>query len=890
MHLIGDALSDPTRTRFFTEIASDREWIGWLDVHQHLDRLFVTSTPNNLGECDSLLAWWLAERFTHDQANELFLLMAEHDMRLHPTFWTVLCQVIGLKTDRPLNVDTLAKWVSLLLAAAPSGSPTRPLSWLGERCIEAGMTGSLMDIFGALIPSRLVIKQSYAAMTDGRNSTFTADFASMHEHYDLKNLWEKGLMPNLGEVVEPLLTRVTDHLAARNRTLRAWQSMDRESYRRSAIEPHEQDRHPQVVDILIDVARDCLQHLARTQPKAAANWCDRLIQAEAPLLRRLAIHTLARRHDLAADAKAEWLLVNVGLHYSAAHHETYRAVRTIYPNVSLERRQAIIEAAVEYAWTVEYGWTNVQDEDGERFVAYKHFKWLYWLQESDPNCELTKRLLDELLARYPGFQPRDHPDLTHHMIVSRLIGFQSPYSVEELLERPAREWADELLAFQEENPFGPSRSGLLRNVEQAATQRFEWGLQLAAALFGSDNWDTDLWAPLMEAWSREVYGNNHEGILDWLDKPNLYPKHARSIANTLYMLVKDRDSSYARDSLLKANRIASALWHGLSQDEPPSEMNDWFVEAKGNTAGILADFWLHSLALWRKQPEAKSDSLNDAYSRALSTIIEDETLKGRFGKSILASQLDYLIACDENWTSENLIPLFYDHKGSDYRATWDGFLCGRLSPQVANALEGAFLEAVLHMDELFPSEGEQRRQFVEIYALMLTYFVDDPLILWVPRFFENAQSQDRDKFHQSIEWVLDGMKETDQQAWWERWLRSYWENRLDGVPVALDNVDVLALLNWLPCFAGLFSEAVDLAIQMPSTPFDHNLIIHRIEEGQLWVKYPEATAKLLVYMANVESPLWAWEGAGKIIEGLLRLNLPEGLKTKLEELPARLGL
>ena len=82
--LISEVLKDETKTRFFTKIASLPEWIGWLDKNKHLDALFGSST---LSPPDGVLAWWLTERFAHQYSNELFLLIARHDTRLHPDFW-----------------------------------------------------------------------------------------------------------------------------------------------------------------------------------------------------------------------------------------------------------------------------------------------------------------------------------------------------------------------------------------------------------------------------------------------------------------------------------------------------------------------------------------------------------------------------------------------------------------------------------------------------------------------------------------------------------------------------------------------------------------------------------------------------------------------------------
>ena len=82
--LIEDALGDATRTRFFTEAASDPKWIDWIDKRGHLDTLFSDGT---LSEWDEILSKWLAEKFAYDHADVLFLLIGKHNMSLHPSLW-----------------------------------------------------------------------------------------------------------------------------------------------------------------------------------------------------------------------------------------------------------------------------------------------------------------------------------------------------------------------------------------------------------------------------------------------------------------------------------------------------------------------------------------------------------------------------------------------------------------------------------------------------------------------------------------------------------------------------------------------------------------------------------------------------------------------------------
>ena len=83
-------------------------------------------------------------------------------------------------------------------------------------------------------------------------------------------------------------------------------------------------------------------------------------------------------------------------------------------------------------------------------------------------------------------------------------------------------------------------------------------------------------------------------------------------------------------------------------------------------------------------------------------------------------------------------------------------------------------------------------------------------------------------------------------------------DRLDGVPAPLAGAEITEMLGWVPNVKTFFPEAVEYAIQMPKTAFEDILILHELNEGDAWSKYPEATVRLLKYMADCEPPPWVW--------------------------------
>lgn len=868
--LIADSLSDAVRTRFFTKAATSPEWIDWLSRRGHLDPLFGT---DDLSKPSQVLATWLAENFARDHANKLFLLISQHQMQLNPSFWYQLQWAIG-KGEKPLDKETLSRWVSLLLGTAPADMNWSMWLEISKRCNDQNLTSALLQIFAAMSKSRLLLKQGFTWPSDDENDQMPridVDLPLACNLYKLNKLWEKGLKPNLSQVAEPLLSLVVQYFEDRHRTLSMWQQPDIGDYISCpAIEPHAHAQNIPVedIDILTDATRDSLEWLASNQANVAAAWCDLLISSDIPRLRRLAVHTLSVRSDLTADSKIDWLLTHIGLYDLEAHHETFQAVKQTYPQASPPQREKLIEAVLAYHWPGE------DLSNREKNTAYRHFYWLTWLHDVDPTWTLAKTKLDEVQERYPEFQKPEHPDFVSRM---RLVEFQSPWSVEELLSKPAGEWIEELLSFHSNDPL--DKHLLQRDVGDAAKQEVQWGLELADALVSRENWEADLWAGLIRAWSRaELDNNQSRTVLNLLENTNLYQEHGCYVAHMLYALVENGGMPWTLELLPQANKVAAALWASIDRDQ---SLNWW-----DSAARILALFWLGSLVLWGRQKDPVPKKLDGEYLAALSKIVEDRTIARRSGKTILAGEFAFLLAVDENWTKENLLPLFYkkNHRNADdYKAIWDGFLTlGRLPPSVAELLDEAFLEAVQYINS---DLSDQRDRFIEAYAAMIGYHANNPSDEWIPKFFAHSDAKSRHIFASKIDNHLYRMDEARQQNYWQRWLKRYWQNRLEGVPKPLEPDEIKGMLEWLPHLTGVFSEAVDLAIKMPKIQWDAGGMLYGLEKGDLPDAHPEAMARLVIYL---DLPRYAWFGGQELIGKLLQSPLPPELKTKLQELDAKL--
>ena len=879
--IIEHALRDPVTTRFFIESAESPEWVEWLAQRGHLTGLF---TDGELNEREQTLARWLVSRFAITHDSTLFALMERYGRRLNPTLWRLLSWQTKDSILQSPDAGVMTRWVLFLASVIPTDADDAALSWLAEACASVRATDSLLRVYEAMMkrPNQVPPRPEW------RNS-------DMSHHYTQKILSEC-IRPNLPEMAEPLLVLVTMRLKERHAILAAWEGGDAtlhwDNFSRSAIEPHEQDDLSQEIDPLIDAARECLEWLAANVPVVAGAWCDRFASSDAPSLRRLAIHGFAARTDVSADDKIDWLLERCDVNEIAAHHEIFRAVAHEYPQAGLQQRKALIQAISEYRAT------ESEHYDSEELSVHHSFTWFHWLHQADPDCSIAKEALDTVWTQHPEFVASEHPDFTHYHWSGVGSFAQSTWDVGVLLARQAAEALPDLLTYQptDQQRFdGHDRWTMLSAVRQAAEANPSWGLDLADAMAKIEEWNPDLWQQVIAAWTTsEIDHNGVKRVLSHLSAVQLYLQYPREIASILSELVRKAGESEAMGLPGAANSIALTLRPYVSSDKLPEftasvggvpQYVSWLNRAINHASGQLALFWIHSIVLWRRQQEPTPQSLSAEYREALDAIVEEDNVLGKFGRTVLASNFHFFLTVDEDWTISNLLPLF-DTEHEDFQCAWDGFLSwGRLSPQVADLLREKFVNGVQRVAQEF--QGRMLTRFVEFYVVTMGWLIDGANDDWITEFFKHADAEMKNHFALEVGHRLSNLDDAGQQAWWNVWLKDYWRNRLQGVPDQLDDAEIARMLEWVIHLAGVFPEAVGVAVQMPPGDLSQSHILHDLGESELIERYPDDLAKFLVHLGRHDTALWFWIGTREVVDRLLAKDLRAELNQGLSELIVR---
>ena len=894
---IGYILTRADLLQFFVDAAQYPEWIAWLDRREHLIHLF---RKDKLKDQDMILSKWLAGRFMRSHSSSLFSIISKYSGRLNRDFWGELLVKLSSLEENPLDQKTLSRWIHILMSCVPVNVNKYLLLKLMTQCNKVGALQSLLQVYNVMTANLAW----FLPDSDLRRYDSYDDYDDQ-----MKEIWIGCLKPNFPHIAHTLLEKTTMRLEQRHSARIAWNeddnTTDYDSSRRSAIEPHEQDQRPYKIDPLIDVARECLEWLVIHDLITARMWCDRFSSADAPLLRRLAIHATDARTDLSADGKVAWLLERCDVNETDAHHEIFRMTKNTYRRLSRQKREALIQAISSYQLT-----GNTFTNNDTRLADYR-FNWFHWLLQADLSCELLKRELNTIKVQYPRFMPREHPDFTSYLTTGSI---KSPWKVERLLARPAHEWLSNLLNYQssweEKILFNKSRHGLLLEISEAAKRDTVWSLDLADAMAEKSEWESDLWEWIIYAWEEaDLDQGSTRRVLSHLSKSKLHHRrNARAITELLNKLIQKTNATDLTQWLDTLHKIAIAIHpHAVavedeSREDPHQTMGasvdlikrcpqdrDWFQEAINHPSGKLAEFWIHSIAHWRKQQVVLPQALNPEYQRALDAIIQDNGTSGKLGRTILVSDFNFLYNVDSVWAEQYLLPLF-DAEHGDFSCAWDGFTFLRpLSPQLLELLQDKLIGALQRGIREFPQDTLER--FVQSYVATLIWLIKDTNNHWISEFFKYAQEnvEIKHKFAVQIRNQLRNLDESQQQECWNVWLKNYWKNRLQGVPCPLEDRETAEMFEWVIHLQGVFPEAVAMAVQMkPVTSGDYSNILHQISESNLIDHYPNELVQFLIHLGSTEHLPWFWETYLDVIHKLSQKDLPADLAQGVRELIVRL--
>ncbi|WP_372983353.1 SIR2 family protein [Microbacterium sp.] len=783
-----DYLQDVLRTssgaRGFSAVADGYEWLRWVEGQDVFKALFRPGRCED--EASRVLASWFVEKYitVPDQSSLALGTLA----RLGP----VVSEELQWEISRAVRVlhgaapDEARRWTALLTAALRTHDAESGLNWF--RGYGGHLTGAdaLPTLRRALVP-RLVLQEDRPWFRtdedDDEPLRVSAHIEWATSKEVLGELW-KQVSEELDQVADDVLQIAEQALSDAYALLHAFDpdhTFDPWSFRRSAIEPHEQDRFGDEEATIVDILRDAAAIVPFTADLNSKRW---LVSKHA-LFRRLGLHLIIESTSLNADDKSV-VVRGVLLYDPDTKHEVFRLLASVAPDLNPSRRSELLEAIVGGPPLDDP--VEGMDPQFRRRAIFDRLEWLRRYTHAWPELDDA---IANILAVEPDMGIRPHPDLDHYM-TSGTWGGVMPFTVDEFVtkvrESGAHVAVQELinLDYTESNFDQPTWEDACRLLRESTATHPAIGIDLLPEVSLTPiAKHHDLIAAILHGWgggsvAPDLLAEQIRSLIELCQRPEL----ARAISDVLRELSALPPGSVRGEQWEQLDEVANRVWTTNSAAFDPGNWSGSLMRGLNTWPGILAQYWLNRIsARWQSAPDRWA-GLTDAERTALAPMLEPSTSAGATSASILTGKLHFLFAADRAFTVARLFPLF-DPLVSDFAAdAWHTFLHEPRTPP--DLLDAGFWELLLRSSEI-ADEGDEREIEFGFWRTMASIAVFSPATVvnrpeLVDALARPGQSGRLSTFVHALGTVVGELDRKGKGALWTSWLAAAIEGRQSVAP------------------------------------------------------------------------------------------------------------
>jgi hypothetical protein len=867
------SLADPITTRFFTDHARSIAWLKWVEEKGLLGPLFGSNQLPD--EVSRLLAFWFADNYVCAHSETALGVVQRAGGHIGELLWNAI--TLALHPKRCTEIPVIEKWLPVLLQEVPPKDHHHTDLETMVMTLELSKPAVLllMGFFLQPLPS---LRPRFLFGDEGEGPPVEIDLEIdlQGDDYWLGEVWNKKIKPNLNDYAVELAPIVTSALARCHYILRvsgrANESWEPTSYQRVAIENQSLGggvRNP--TDLLIDAARDIVEHLLTTDVDRAQSLVSDWMNSDSPLLKRLAIHAYSERTDLSADDKLNFLLENDLLYAEPARHEVFRILAMNYRSAQDETRKRILEIASrgpegEHAVRLR--------EDAMDYVKYNL---VVWLHQAAPDDSGTKDLLDAVATANPDFEPKENPDLAWVIRVGP-HEVESPLSVDELQAIDPRQDIARLIQAVESADDYFERDALLSAISASVRNSFGWSVSLVEGLQGAEAWATPIWGALITGWATSKHTSDEWSIvLGYLLSHQDLGQVADQLADMLVNLARSSMPEFGAKQFEEAEQLYDAIWLALGtfpEQERPEPPRDWLSEAINRAGGRLAEFLIRRIDAKRKV--AQEDSVTAEDIERLSRICDGTSYSHHLALVIISQDLLFLFSLDPDWTRDKLLPTFdWDTDATRAEAAWAGYLWG---PRWHRGLLPALVPLIQETFERLTSlRDEARRQLAALVAGISVHATDDPMSRpdWLRKYLAAGEVLDRTALADSLSSALDPLDNLAVKDLWQRWLRDYVTERVNNVPAVADPEEMRALYELIMPLRAVMGELVPVLVGRPPVNMRYSRIYDLMSEASFSPEESPFAAQLLEHLLlGAETPFFDCFEVGALVRSLIAASAP----------------
>jgi len=855
----------------FCDFASQADWIEWLCASDPFE-------PNWTGSSEDgtwvQLAYWFAEAALSSPAAERSALNAlKRRPGLSPHLWSAIAGAVARQAKSETK-ESFERWVALLLSQPIDmfavgtflGILLHAAKWSQHR-------RALLLLWRTAVQPRLKLEDRFGLSGFDDGGWPSPSIAWPTRDFAVEDIWTRELVPNISEAAPQLLEIGEYALKAACEIYILYQQSESEfdpiSFGRSAIEPHEQDKHREIADAIIDSVRDSLESIAASDNQAAAAIVGRWLSDDTLIFKRLALWGLLRTHEDVDDrirlVLSEGLLYEYGL-----KHEVFLLLRESLAMSTANTRELLLAAAMD---------TPIDPKYADR----KRYDLLNWLLATDGNWAEAALALAPIQAAHPIWEIGSHADFDS-FTSGGWVEPRPPFDDGELDERLAEDPVEairKLLAVDYGDPWSdkPSWDDAVAQIAGAVgrsptTGVAVWNLalnqcnttqrgQLASAVLNGCRESTlELpWTALLQA------------VATWSDFDGV----ERALSSLLLSGVRGAGDSMPSAARNGAFDLSRRLWELRIGSFSRSSSMDAMFEALNSWPGVLTQFWIH-LASQARQDDPQ-DALVLACGQQLSQIAQsmDDRLAGP--RAAMGSELAFLFHAYEDLISDYVFHSMETAEGGG-RHFWEGHL---YNPRVnLRMIDRGYADATVSfaMDVNQIDEQLQRQFFGLVSSIADARDTDDSGSKeYLSSIYSRIQPDQVGIALSAVEHYLDYEDGAKSDHIWTRWLCDFTHDLSRGLPITIADPDWCVAAAWLPALEDEFDHGVDIVIRKNAQLSNDSSVLRRLEDSIHPERHPMKTIELMAHLLlHVENPQWMGYSVSPIVRRLRKQQGPDAVR------------
>jgi len=328
-------------TEVFCRFVEDFAWVEWLDSKAMLDSLF--REEETLTEIEKSLARWFVRTAFESSSQEHLTFLVSRKSSLNPY---LVSSIVEHMADNDLDIpDTCqAEWLNLILNNWHKGE-TPGLAML-KALKKVDVTTNPWIVTKA-------IQNFFSLSQTGK----PAKLSLFHRQYDLeplvkpdclRRLWSEIIEPNLNTLHEDILSTLTSQLmkavtdmSVINSSVREYDSI---CSARKIIEDSEPESNPEWLHIYIDLVRDTILYLIKTDNKDRNFYYEWWRRSRAPILWRMLLYAVSEDPLCSDNCRVRIVLDNGWLTNPVLKAETAKIIRKSLRTISRSVRMKVVEA------------------------------------------------------------------------------------------------------------------------------------------------------------------------------------------------------------------------------------------------------------------------------------------------------------------------------------------------------------------------------------------------------------------------------------------------------------------------------------------------------------------------------------------------------------------